>query len=206
MPYLPSERFTVTKFIRKLRPVKDIPEPAEFFIKSKNKTEKITFRKARPADLKAVSELDLEFTKTQYQNYDKTLNLNWTYSRAGQKYFKNRMSPRDGMLRVAVNEQGKIIAYLSGGAVKPHPLSIKAHYAELESIFIKDDYRGSGIGEKMTQDFIDWCRKNRIDFIDLSVAYGNSKVLDFYRKLGFNTRYAIMEVDLRPPVEKKPRP
>lgn|SRR3989344_420624 len=198
MPYFPSERFTVTKFIlRKFKPVKDIPETVEFFVKSKNKTEKITIRKAKQSDLKAISELDLEFAKSQYNSYDKTLNLNWTYSRSGQRYLKKRMSRGDSLLKVALSDRGEIIAYASGGIIKPHPLSIKARYAELESIFIKDEYRGSGLGRKLTEDFIRWCRKIKVDFINLAVARENEKVINLYKKLGFRESYSVMEMDLR---------
>lgn len=204
MPYSPSERFAVTKFILgKLKPVKDIPETVEFFIKSKNKPEKIVIRKAKPSDLKAISELDLEFAKSQYKNYDKTLNLNWTYSRSGQKYLKKRMSRNDSFLKIASNEQGKIIAYISGGLIKPHPLSVKARYAELESIFIKDEYRGSGLGKKLTEDFINWCRKIKVDYINLAVANENEKTINLYKKLGFRESYSIMEIDLKSEREKK---
>ena len=47
-------------------------------------------RKADIKDLKDILKLNFELFKKEYQEFDKSLNLNWPY-REGKNYFRNRI-------------------------------------------------------------------------------------------------------------------
>lgn len=151
-------------------------------------------RKARIGDLKDILGLNFNLFKKEYKEYDKSLDLSWTYG-LGKKYFKDRIVKRDGFAEV-IEIDGKIIGYLCGGIVKGLFYRRKAKYAELENMFIDKKYRGKGLGKKLARDFINWCKRNRVDYISLTAFAKNVQALGLYRKLGFKDYNLSLEIKL----------
>ena len=133
--------------------------------------------------------------KKEYKEFDKTLNMNWTYDKLGEKYFKDRIIENNGFVEVA-ERNGKIIGYLCGGIVKGLSYRKKARYAELENIMIEEKFRGQWIGTKLSKDFINWCINKKIDYINVSASAENNHSVNFYKRLGFKNRDLILMISL----------
>ena len=129
---------------------------------------KILVRKAAMADLKDVMNLNFHLFEKEYKEFDKSLDLEWTYKK-GRKYFKDRITGKGGFVEVAGNN-GKVVGYLCGGISKALPYREKARYAELENMFIVKEFRGKNIGVKLMKDFINWCKENKIDYISVRAS------------------------------------
>lgn len=56
---------------------------------------------------------------------------------------------------------------------------------EIDSLYLKPDYRSHRIGEKLLKRGLAWLSKNKARNIVIEVAVGNERVLGFYRKAGF---------------------
>ena len=63
--------------------------------------------------------------------------------------------------------------------------SIKDNIGEIESIYIKDDYRKFGLGGKLMESSLNWFESNGITNIQIGVAYANDEALPFYKRYGF---------------------
>lgn len=150
------------------------------------------FRKANLKDLKDALRLNFELFQKEYREFDKSLNLNWTY-REGKKYFKNRIIKKDSFVEVVENK-GKIVGYLCGGITKGLSFRKKAKCAELENMFIDKKFRGKGLGTKLTKDFINWCKKNKVNYISVRASIQNKPAHDFYRGLGFKDYDLVLEL------------
>ena len=59
---------------------------------------------------------------------------------------------------------------------------------EIESLFIKDRYRGKGIGESLLQKAIDWLDSRNVQSKAVNVVYGNEDAFGFYAKFDFFPR------------------
>jgi diamine N-acetyltransferase len=59
---------------------------------------------------------------------------------------------------------------------------------EIDSIYIENSYRESGIGSEFMKSSLRWFEDQGITDINISVAVGNEEVLDFYKKFGFKPR------------------
>ncbi len=151
-------------------------------------------RKPTIKDLEEILRLNLELFKKEYKEFDKSLNLNWTY-KEGKEYFKDRIIKKDGFVEV-VEHKGKIIGYLCGGISERLFYRKKARYAELEDMLIEKKFRGKGLGTKLTSDFINWCKKNKVDYISVKASAGNKLAINFYRKLGFKDYDLTLEISL----------
>ncbi len=152
---------------------------------------RLEIRKATIKDLNGILRLNFDLFKKEYKEYDKTLNLKWTYTE-GKKYFKSRITGKQSFLEIAEYD-GKIIGYLVG-ALKDNPSHRnKERYAELENMMIESALRGQGIGKKMTRNFFVWCKKNNAHLMGVKASIGNKNGIEFYRKLGFKDYDLILE-------------
>ena len=64
---------------------------------------------------------------------------------------------------------------------------------EVDSLYIKQTYRGQKIGEKLMAQSLDWLKAQGCTQIHIVVAAGNKSVLDFYRQFGFEERFVVMQ-------------
>lgn len=153
-------------------------------------------RKANIKDLKEILRLNLELFNKEHREFGKNINLKWTHSKAGRKHFKEKITEKDGFVEV-VETNGKVIGYLCGGISKKLSFGKKAKYAELQSIFLEKKFRGKGLGSKLIKNFINWCKKKKVNYISLTVSVKNIITLTLYRKLGFKDEALILEKKLR---------
>lgn len=157
--------------------------------------EKIIIRKAETGDLKGILALNFDLFKKEKKEFDKSLDMEWTYGRKGRDYFKMRISGKGGLAVVAEND-GKIIGYLCG-AFKDNYYRVKANYAELENMIVEKKFRGKGIGTKLTKEFFKWCESNKIGYISVTASAKNKPTIDFYRSMGFKDYDLTLEMKCR---------
>lgn len=165
----------------------------EYNLKVKSMKNDILIRKADIRDLEDI--LKLNFGLFKKEKYDKSLNLEWTYN-DGKKYFKNRIIKKGGFVEVA-KVKGIIVAYLCGGISDRLFYRKKAKYAELENMLVAESFRGRGIGTRLTKDFINWCKENKVDYIAVTASARNKQAIDFYRKLRFKDYNLTLEMIIK---------
>lgn len=152
----------------------------------------IQIRKASIGDLGEILRLNSDLFKKEYKEYDKTLNLNWTRSSAGKKYYSDRITKKDGFVVIAKYGQ-KTIGYLCGALLQREFFKKNAKYGELENMSVDKKFRGKGAGSLMTKEFISWCRKNKVDYVSVKASAGNKKGIGFYRKMLFKDHELILQ-------------
>lgn len=140
-------------------------------------------RKAKIDDLNAILRLNSELFKIDYE-FDKTLVLKWPFSKFGKNFFKDSITDTEKFCQV-VEDRGKVIGYLLGGLTKRSSAYKKYRYAVLTNIIVAEKYRGKNIGRKVLQEYKNWCKKKKIDYLDVVAFSGNRKAIEFYRKNGF---------------------
>lgn len=52
-------------------------------------------------------------------------------------------------------------------------------------IAVRKDYWGNGIGKKMMQECIKWCKNNDVEQLELEVVVQNNRAVSMYKNLGF---------------------
>ncbi len=56
---------------------------------------------------------------------------------------------------------------------------------EIDSIYVEENYRESGLGKQLVNRSIEWLKSKNTETQILSVAIGNEKVLEFYKHFDF---------------------
>jgi len=157
----------------------------------------MVIRKATKKDLQEVQKLNLKLLKKEKKEYDSLLDLNWVSGKEGIKHYKDRISKGDGCVLVAIVDC-KIVGYLCGKLAK------KGFYgrlptivvAELETTFVLDKFRSKGIGKKLYNKFIEWCKTKNVNKIMLEASPKNKLAIKFYKNNNFKDYSSVLEADI----------
>jgi len=154
----------------------------------------IIIREANKKDLNDILRLNLVLFKKEFNEFDKTLNIKWTYSQKGKDYFNKRITSKEGFVAVAVNNN-EIIGYICCGLHNDRTRI--AEKAELENMMVAEEYRGQKIGSKLVKVFFEWCKTKKIKNILVTASADNLSGIRFYRKQGFNDYDLTLEKKLK---------
>lgn len=143
----------------------------------------IIIRNANIEDLNSILKLNSDLFNKEYDEYDKSLNLNWVKDEGGI-YFLDKINNPNSFLQVAEME-GMIIGYICGSILEPQTYRQNMKYAELENMFIDENFRGKGIGKTLVKNFIDWCRSFDVKNLSVTASVLNVDGIKFYKNLGF---------------------
>lgn len=146
-------------------------------------------------DLQKIQELNLKLFEKEHKEYDSLLNLDWTFGKVGTKYYQDRISKDDGCVLVAIVDN-KIVGYLCGGLKKAEEYRNLPIVAELENTFVLDEFRSKGIGKKLYNEFINWCKTKNVGKIRVEASVQNELAIKFYRNNNFKDYTLILEADL----------
>ena len=141
----------------------------------------IEIRKANLQDLSSIQELNNKLFELEYENFDDTLKVGWPFEEDGKEYFENMIN--NEIVFVAIAEE-KIVGYLAGSICEQISY-IKETFAELDNMFIDDEYRRFGVGTLLINSFKEYCVEKKIQNIKVTASAKNSRAIQFYIKNGF---------------------
>lgn len=156
----------------------------------------VTIEKATSDNLKEIQELNLALFEKEQKEYDPTFNLDWTFGKSGTKYFKESIEDKDACALVA-KADGQVVGYLIGWIKKKMGSyrTIKKQ-AELENMFVFEEFRSQKIGKKLTEQFFKWTKDKSVDNVCVTASAENNKAIEFYRRVGFKDYDHTLEINL----------
>ena len=150
------------------------------------KTDNITIRRATLKDLKTIQQFGYKLLDYERQNWDSALDVNWPFSKEGEQKYRTAITDK---YTIIAEKDKKPVGYLIGKVIDAAPGSARhIKQAYLENIFVSDSDRKSGVGTKLIADFKDYCKKEGVNRINVSVLAANTTAVDFYQKTGFLPR------------------
>ena len=96
--------------------------------------------------------------------------------------FEKIVHSSQSVIFIALNDK-EIIGYLE--VHKVIRLRKANYYGEIESMFVKESYRGQGVAVELMKAAIDWGYKEKMDCMRLYSGYGLDRAHAFYEKMGF---------------------
>jgi len=156
---------------------------------------KITIKTATIDDLKKVQELNFKLFKKERKEYDPSLNLDWTFGDIGTEYFRDRISKEDSCVLIAIVDN-KIVGYLCGGITKAEAYRNLPLVVELENTFVLENFRSRGIGKKLYEEFIKWCKSKGVGKVRVEAFAQNLLAIKFYKNNNFKDYTLVLEADL----------
>lgn len=150
-------------------------------------------RKAIIDDLKDIQFLNNKLFKLEYDNFDSNLKVGWSLDDEGYKYFYNLISNQ--VVYVAICEN-KVVGYLAGSIVCESSYLLES-CAELENIFLEEEYRSRGIGEKLFAEFKKDCLENNVKKINVTASSKNFRAQNFYKNMGFSEYNTVFQFNIK---------
>jgi ribosomal protein S18 acetylase RimI-like enzyme len=89
---------------------------------------------------------------------------------------------------VIVENGSKIVGYCISTIDKED-----SKIGEIDSIFIDEAYRKSGLGKKLVDKAILWLKSNNTETQKLLVGVGNEQVFDFYKQFDFYPLHIVLQ-------------
>jgi len=157
----------------------------------------VIIKTATMDNIPKIQELNLKLSKKEKQEYDPLLDLDGIFGKEGTKYYQNKISKDDDCVLVAVVDNN-IIGYLCGGLAKSGSFGRlpTVIVTEIQTFFVLDEFRSSGIGKNIYDKFIKWSKEKNADKVRLDVHPGNELAIKFYRNNNFKDYYLTLEADL----------
>ena len=149
----------------------------------------VTFRRAKRGDLETIITMfaDDELGKTRE---DASLPLNRRYTDA----FAALDGDPNQYLLVGERD-GTVIAYLQ--ITFMHHLSrLGSLRGQVESVRVRSDLRGQGIGKQLMQESIRLCRERGCSLVQLTTDVKRERTRRFYEDLGFEVTHHGMKMAL----------
>lgn len=151
-----------------------------------------TIKKATIDDLETIQDLNNKLFELEYNNFDPSLKIGWPYEIAGEEYFKDLIENQIIYLALAEKE---IVGYLAGS------IHVESSYnttsiAELDNMFILEEYRKYGLGTKLFNEFKSYCIENKIQELKVTASAKNINAIKFYQKNGFEEFETTLKMSL----------
>lgn len=142
----------------------------------------IEIKKADITHLADIQNLNNQLFELEYNNFDSALKVGWTYEKNGEKYFNNMLN--NEIVYIALDKD-KIVGYLAG-SINIQGSYVTKSLAEIDNMFVLEEYRKYGIGTKLINEFKDYCSKNKIEELKVTASDKNKNAIKFYKKNGFD--------------------
>lgn len=142
----------------------------------------IEIKKADITYLADIQNLNNQLFELEYNNFDSALKVGWTYEKDGEEYFNDMLN--NEIIYIALDKE-KVVGYLAG-SINIQGSYVTKSLAEVDNMFILEEYRKYGIGTKLINAFKEYCSKNQIEELKVTASAKNKKAIDFYMKNGFN--------------------
>lgn len=155
----------------------------------------LLIRKAKEEDLEKIQNLNLQLFKKEYEEYDPSLDLDWTLGEKWKKYFLDRILWKNSCVFV-VQDTNLVVWYLAWSISETHSYRKLVTCAELENMFIEKEYRLKWWWKLLFESFKNWCDSKNVKRILVEASAWNKEAIDFYRKKWFKDYSLKLEMDL----------
>lgn len=142
----------------------------------------IEIKKADITYLKDIQNLNNQLFELEYNNFDPALKVGWTFEEKGTNYFKDMLE--NEIVYIAL-DKNNVVGYLAG-SINIQGSYVTKSLAEVDNMFVLEDYRKYGIGTKLINKFKEYCLQNEIEELKVTASAKNINAINFYKKNGFN--------------------
>jgi len=151
----------------------------------------IVIRKARLKDIDTLISLENELydTQVEYLKESKSQNLDDFSLKKNsntflKKFILKMIRSKNGLVLIAEFEK-EIAGYLIIFIKKNIPIFKLEKLAEITDVYIKEEFRGTGISNKLRDEILNWCKIKKISSITLDMLPNNIHAKMIYEKWGF---------------------
>lgn len=145
---------------------------------------KFDIKVATIEDVEKILELNKKlFDYEIQQGFDKNLDSSWSETEEAAEEIRDRVSSEESRGFVVRGGQ-EAVGYLIGLIQEEETGRAESKYAEIEHMFVDEDFRSRGVGASLVNNFKEWAKEQGIRKIKVNVSFENKEAVRFYEKLG----------------------
>lgn len=153
----------------------------------------IIIKKATIENLNEIQELNNQLFELEYNNFDSSLKVGWPFEKEGIEYFSDMLNNQVVFIAFVDNS---VVGYLAG-SINVESSYVTKSLAELDNMFILENYRNYGIGTKLVNEFKKYCLNIGIQEIKVTASARNNNAINFYKKNGFEDFEVTFKMTLK---------
>ena len=154
----------------------------------------LVIRKAKIEEVETIQKLNNELINYEMEQGFDSYIKDWALSKESKDYFLDLI--KNQFVFVSVVDE-KIVGYLAGSIYNDLSYSYyDGLTAEANNMFILREYRAYGIGRKLMNSFVEWCKLNNAKRIMVTASSKNERTIKFYRNMGFEDINLTLRKDL----------
>lgn len=150
----------------------------------------VRIRVAGTGDVERIVGLNCALFREDAGRRDPFTDQGWP-EREGEGHFGDLLVWEGGLSLVAESDGG-VVGYLAGyvgAATSSRPVAV----AELESMYVAEGYRDSGVGTRMVGEFLAWAAARGVERASVTAHAANEDAIRFYRRNGFRPKSLTLE-------------
>lgn len=154
----------------------------------------IQIRKATINDLHIIQSLNNKLFEYEMERDLDNYIDNWAFGKESKEYFNDLIENQFVILAEVGN---KPLGYLAGSLYQDDTYSYyEGSTCELDNMYIEEEYRHLGIGTKLMNSFLEWCKTKQAKRIFVTATLGNDNTIAFYKKHGFKDLNITLKKEL----------
>ena len=145
-------------------------------------------------DQDRLYELSIAYFK-EYAGYDKTSKIATLHKEHIDNYFNAFIGRQDRQTSIArVNNE--IVGYITYYEKTRQCFYEIASIGEISGLYVSEEYRNIGIGQKLIENAIKFFRSRRIQYYSLLISVNDTKGIEYFKKNGMYTNNMIMHGEI----------
>lgn len=111
------------------------------------------------------------------------------------KYIRGRIYSKNDAIFIA-EFKDVAVGHTIISIKKNYPIFDMKYYGRINTIFIKEEFRGKGIGSELKKEALKWFKSKGINRISLNVDPNNNRAIDAYKNWGLKLSLLEMRITI----------
>ncbi|MEO1136703.1 MAG: GNAT family N-acetyltransferase [Pseudomonadota bacterium] len=160
--------------------------------------ERLNIRDANPDDLEDIRELNRQIFEYEFEQCEKTSNVEYPDQHDGTKYYLQLVYRLDGFVAFVAEIHGKVVGYAGVRLVPDTELTHRNNVklAQLHTLSVDKEFRNKGIGRALIDRSVAFAQKSGANRMRV-IAYAlNDRARHLYRAVGFTESEIVHEMPI----------
>ena len=153
-----------------------------------------SIRRAKQRDIETIQEFGSKLLNYERNNFDSSLDSDWAFSDEAKIKYLDAIQNKYVSIAEA---DGRPIGFLIGSIIEPKTSDARQiKQAYLQNLYVDEDFRKTGIGKDLVENFKEYCRNEGVKRLNVSVLAANEVAVNFYNIVGFKPRSLNLSQEL----------